>query len=113
MRRDLDPGVLDDQLRGVLMRYAAKRDATEAAIVDALETFGCVVVALSQKGIPDLLVRTPDDRTHVVECKAPRGTRTPAQLTFIKKWGPVPLLRSPEEAVKWVIGSCRRTAAPP
>lgn len=94
------------------MRYAAKRDATEAAIVDALRQFGCVVIALSQPGIPDLLVRTPDGRAHVVECKAPRGTRTPAQLKFLGIWGPVPLLRSPEEAVRWLIGSCRGTAEP-
>lgn len=93
------------------MRYAAKRDAIEPAVVDALEKFGCVVVRLSQKGIPDLLVRTPDGCAHVVECKAPRGTRTPAQLKFLALWGVVPLLRSPEEAVKWLIGSCRRTGA--
>ena len=101
--------LLDGELSGVLMRYAAKRDTTEAAIVDALRKFGCVVVALSQPGIPDLLVRTPDGRAHVVECKAPRGRRTPAQLKFIGVWGPVPLLRSPEEAVRWVIGYCRGT----
>jgi len=104
--------LLDDQLSGVLMRYAAKRDATEADIVDALEKFGCVVVRLSQDGIPDLLVRTPDGTVSVVECKAPGGTFTPAQLKFAQRWGPVPKLRSQEEAVKWVIGFCRRTAAP-
>lgn len=94
------------------MRYAAKRDTTEAAIVDALEKFGCVVVRLSQPGIPDLLVRAPDGRADLVECKAPRGTFTPAQLKFAQRWGPVTRLRSAEEAVKWVIGFCHRTAAP-
>ena len=94
------------------MRYAAKRDATEAAIVDALQKFGCIVVQLSQRGIPDLLVRTPDGGAHVVEVKAPRGARTPAQLKFQATWGPVTILRSQEEAVNWVIGSCRRTGAP-
>ena len=104
--------MLDDELSGVLMRYAAKRDTTEAAIVDALRRFGCTVVPLSQPGIPDLLVRTPDGRAHVVECKAPGGSRTPAQLKFQQTWGPVPILRSSEEAVKWLIGSCRATAVP-
>ena len=61
------------------MRYAAKRDTTEPAIVDALQRFGCTVVRLSQAGVPDLLVRTPDGCAHLVECKAPHGTRTPAQ----------------------------------
>lgn len=95
------------------MRYAAKRDATEGAIVDALQAFGCIVIRLSQPGVPDLLVRTPDGGAHVVECKAPRGTRTPAQLKFVQTWGPVPLLRSPEEAVKWLTGSCRATGSMP
>ena len=101
------------ELLGVLMRYAAKRDTTEAEIVHALVAFGCTVVPLSQPGIPDLLVRTPDGRVHVVECKAPGGTRTPAQLKFQKTWGPMPTVRSSEEAVKWLIGSCRATAGPP
>ena len=105
--------MLDGELFGVLMRHAAKRDATEAAIVNALRQFGCTVIPLSQPGIPDLLVRTPDGRAHVVECKAPRGRRTPAQLKFIASWGAVPIVRSPEEAVKWLIGSCRGTADSP
>ena len=42
-----------------------------------------------------------------------RGTRTPAQLKFQKTWGPMPTVRSSEEAVKWLIGSCRATAGPP
>jgi hypothetical protein len=93
------------------MRRAAKRDATEGAIVEALERFGCVVVRLSQPGIPDLLVRAPDGRVDLVECKAPCGTRTPAQVRFIATWGVVPLLRSPEEAIRWLIGSRRRMDA--
>ena len=89
------------------MRYAAKRDTTEPAIVDALQRFGCTVIRLSQSGVPDLLVRTPDGCAHLVECKAPHGTRTPAQRKFLQTWGPVPLIRSSEEAVKWLCGTRR------
>lgn len=90
------------------MRHAAKRDGTEAEIIGAFERFGCVVVRLSQTGLPDLLVRAPDGRAALVECKAPRGTLTPAQVTFQQKWGVVPVVRTPEEAVRWLIGYCRQ-----
>ena len=107
--RGLHGGLLDDELLGLLMQRAAKRDATEAPIVDALQKFGCVVVRLSQPGVPDLLVRTPDGGAHVVEVKAPRGSLTPAQLKFIRVWGPVPLLRTSEEAVRWLCGMSKRS----
>jgi hypothetical protein len=90
------------------MRYAAKRDTTEAAIVQALRTYGCTVVPLSQRGIPDLLIKTPDGHAHLVECKDAHGTLTPDQRAFMRVWGPVPVLRSVDEAVRWVIGACAR-----
>jgi len=37
-------------------QYAAKRDANEGLIVDALRGVGAVVVRLSSPGLPDLLV---------------------------------------------------------
>lgn len=60
----------------VVRLYAKKRDASEPAIVEALEAAGCMV----WKHLPaDLLVRVPSDKPgvfRVLECKTPRG-KTP------------------------------------
>jgi len=55
------------------VRYAAKRDQSEPAIVAALEKAGCKV----WRNLPvDLLVRVPRDPPGVarlIECKTPKG----------------------------------------
>jgi hypothetical protein len=84
------------------MRYAAKRDAVEPAIVDALERAGCVVKRLSQDGVGDLLVKRVDGVIFMLECKSRRGRRTPAQERFLAKWGDVPLVRTPVAALEAV-----------
>lgn len=84
------------------MRYAAKRDAVEPAIVEALTRAGCVVAKLSQAGVGDLLVKRQDGALFLLECKGRRGTLTPAQVTFRKAWGDVPLVRTPAAALEAV-----------
>lgn len=94
------------------MRRAAKRDANEAVIVEALRKFGCKVrVVREGMGLADLLVKTPDGLVHLVEVKAPHGSLTPEQVEFFAWWGDVAVVTSVEEAVKWLIGSRRRTGA--
>lgn len=95
------------------MRRAAKVDATQAAIVQALRDAGCKVLSLAAcgKGVPDLLVHQPDTHPFVrepdlflLEVKNPagRGTSlTPDQVKFHAEW-PVTVVTTPEEALKAV-----------
>jgi hypothetical protein len=83
------------------MRRAARVDAVQDAIVDALLDAGCKVQTLACLGcgVADLLVKRPDGTIYVVECKAPDGTLTPAQRKWFAWWGDVLIVRSPEEAL--------------
>ena len=80
--------------------------------MDALQTFGCKVRRLSDKGLADLLVKAPDGRVYLVECKTPGGRLTPEQVEWFAWWGDVAVVDSAEKAVRWLIGSRRRTDAP-
>lgn len=84
------------------MRVAAKRDATEPAIVRALELAGWTVVKVSDTGLPDLVVM----RRGVVkflECKSPGGKVTPAQEETFRRFHAalvtVHVVRTPEDAL--------------
>lgn len=84
------------------MRFAAKRDVTEPAIVRALEAAGWTVLKISDTGLPDLLCM----RRGVVrflECKSPGGTLTPAQAAAFQRFAgalvTVHVVRTPEEAL--------------
>ncbi len=71
------------------MRRAAKKDSTQAAIVQALRQIGCEVLILNQEGIPDLAVGRRGDWA-LVEIKRPRGKLTPLQGALRKRcWFPV------------------------
>jgi Holliday junction resolvase len=97
------------------VRRAAKVDATQAAIVKALRDAGCKVLSLAAcgKGVPDLLVKTPDrvevnavrwSDLFLLEVKNPagRGTGlTPDQVKFHAEW-PVTVVTTPEEALRAV-----------
>lgn len=70
-------------------RYGHKRDDCERGIVWTLRKAGCVVYALSDKGVPDLLVSTPwcEGVNYLLECKdAERGEETKDQEKFNDAW---------------------------
>ena len=67
------------------MRRAAKRDANEREIIDALERVGCAVWPISQEGMPDLYVQRADG-AYWLEVKEPkRGKLTKAQHENLKR----------------------------
>ena len=82
------------------MRRAAKRDANEQAIVDALRAAGASVEHLSGCGVPDLLVGFRG-RVVLAEVKDAKGELTPYQVEWHTTWrGPQPvILRSVEDAL--------------
>lgn len=88
-----------------IKRYAAKRDAVEPAIIDALVHAGASVTRLSAKGVPDLLVGIRGC-TFLVEAKSGKGKLTPDQVDWHENWrgGAVVILRTDEDAIEWVNG---------
>lgn len=89
------------------MRHAAKRDANEPEIINALKAAGCRVQQLNDADAPDLLV-SRDGRNWLLEVKLPLGKKgggsrsalTPGQFAWHQKWlGPVAVVRSPAEAL--------------
>ena len=83
------------------MRHAARTDAGQKAIIDALHKIGAKVYYLK---LPlDLLV-CHRGRTFLIECKEPDGRLTKAQVEFIASWpGEVYVVRSPSEAVEMAL----------
>lgn len=78
---------------------ARKRDQNEAGIVTALRQCGALVIRLSERGAPDLLVLWRGD-LFVLEVKSRLGGTTVAQDdTFAAGW-PVYLVRSVEQALR-------------
>lgn len=91
------------------MRRAAKVDATQAAIVDALRAVGCKVLSLAAvgNGVADLLVYVEKkefwetSEFYLLEVKNPEGrgtSLTPDQVKFHAEW-PVTVVTTPEEAL--------------
>ena len=76
-----------------VVRKAAKRDAVEREIIEALEAYGVAVTQLSQKGVPDLLC-SYDGRWFLVEVKSAKGKLTEDQQEFIDKHAWVWIVRS-------------------
>lgn len=86
------------------MRRAAKVDANQHAIREALKQIGCATEYIKEP--VDLLVCFRGE-TAVMEIKNPDGRDqlTKAQVEFIARWpGKVHVVRTPEEAIKAVIG---------
>jgi Holliday junction resolvase len=83
------------------MRRAAKRDASEAAIVAALRTAGWSVEFLNLTDGPDLLIGKPG-RCLLIECKTGKGKLKPGQSDWHQRWkGPtVIVVRTVEEAIR-------------
>jgi hypothetical protein len=83
---------------------AAKIDANQPEIVEALRSVGCTVQSLATigKGCPDLLV-AKDGKTWAMEVKGPKGTLTPDQVEWINAWNaPVHIVRTVDDALQLV-----------
>lgn len=96
-----------------IYRRAARRDANEPLIIEALTRAGCSVLRHSATGEPDLLVfHLATGRAWLVEVKRSRAkgdrqgvaTLTPAQLKWRDQWaGPAPVrIETVEEALALV-----------
>jgi hypothetical protein len=79
------------------MRRAARVDANQAAIVEALRAAGCVVWVL---GLPVDLLVGKNGRTVLVEVKTKTGKYTDLQQSFMASWtgGSVATIRDIEGA---------------
>jgi hypothetical protein len=98
------------------MRRAAKRDATEAELVDALRHLGASVRHLNARGLPDLLIGLAG-LAFLGEVKTRRGRATVEQVAFAETWRgpPVWVLRTMDDVVALVryaheLGARRRPA---
>lgn len=83
---------------------AKKVDQNQSSIVEALRKMGASVVSLHEHGggVPDLLVGMLR-QNYLIEIKTEKGTFTRDQVDFYEKWrGSVVVLRSVDDAVKWV-----------
>jgi hypothetical protein len=91
------------------MRRAARTDATQAAIIEALKRAGVSVEVI---GKPVDLLICCRGVTALMECKSMRPTSeggsnglTKDQVEFIARWpGTVHIVRSPEQAVRAAVG---------
>lgn len=91
------------------MRWAAKRDANEPEVRQALELAGWKTFQLAMPGWPDLLCvrgRPPSVRVRLVEVKTKSGRLNPAQVLFFPILAavglPVAVVRNREEALEAV-----------
>lgn len=82
---------------------AARSDANQAGIVEALRTVGATVRSLHRVGggVPDLLVGYRSNN-YLLECKTEDGTLTPQQVEFGLTWKgrPMSIVHDEEEALK-------------
>lgn len=89
-----------------LHRRAAKRDANEREIIEALTAAGCTVQQLSAKGVPDLLVGYIDPETGaptnaLMEVKSAGGKLTADEQDWLEWWnGQVFVVYSAEQALE-------------
>ena len=83
-------------------RYAAKTDANQAEIVQALRDVGASVLVLSRvgQGVADLAVGIRGE-TFFLEVKTDKGKLTPREQEFMEGWrGHYAIVRTPEEALR-------------
>jgi len=75
-----------------IARYAAKRDANEAQLVDALQRLGWSVLKVSEPGAPDLVCGRGAALV-LVEVKGDKGQLRASQRRFRERWrGPAPVV---------------------
>lgn len=72
------------------MRRAAKRDASEPAIIAALRAIGALVQPLNGRDIPDLLIGYRG-RIGLIEAKSRGGKLEPGQQEFHQQWAAMPV----------------------
>lgn len=84
-------------------RRAAKRDANEPEIINALVQAGASVSKLSAEGVPDLLIGFRGE-TYLIDVKAKKGTLTDAQRVWFEDWrgGKAGVARTITEALVFV-----------
>ena len=83
------------------MRRAARVDANQAEIVDALRSVGAAVQSLAAvgRGVPDLLVGFRG-KLYLLEVKMPGEKLTPRELTWHTFWaGYASIVYSAEDAI--------------
>ena len=85
------------------LRRAAKVDANQAEVVEALRKVGVQVEII---GFPvDLLCCDQRGRLSLIEIKTEDGRLTKQQVEFIQRWpGEVHIVRGPQEAVRAALG---------
>lgn len=72
----------EEDTRPRVRNYAfARRDSTERTIVEYFRKCGALVIRISSRGTPDLLIGYRK-RFALVECKTAAQNLTPAQKTF-------------------------------
>lgn len=84
------------------MRLAARTDANQKEIVEALRAAYCSVVHLHAvgKGCPDIAVGY-QGHTYFMEIKTDSGKLTPSEQRFMDEWrGHYAIVRTPDEALK-------------
>lgn len=96
---------------GGAVRQAARIDANQPAIVNALRQAGATVQILSHvgKGCPDLLVTDYNYHTGriealLVEVKTEKGELTPDEARFFATYpdgGPLIIARSADDVLRW------------
>ena len=86
-----------------LLRYAAKRDAAERPIIQALEKAGASVIQLSAPRLPDLLVGMAG-KTYLIEVKTGRAEQSRGQRMFSLSWegSPVLVWRTTQDVIDWL-----------
>ena len=88
----------------MLPPYAARKDRSQALIVEGLRRIGAKVIPTSQKGVPDLSVGY-QGVNYYLEVKDEKGKLTPAQVEFFDMWpGQAAIVRNLDEALR-VLGA--------
>lgn len=85
-----------------MTRWAAKVDANQGEIVQALRDAYCSVLPIHRvgQGCPDLAVGYKG-RTYFLEIKTAKGNLTPAEIEFMNTWrGHYVIVRTVDEALK-------------
>lgn len=81
-----------------IRRWAAKRDAVEPAIIDALEAIGVTVRRLSEPALPDLLAYHPREGLRLIEVKSP-GQKLNVLQETTRRYIPFAIVSSVAEAL--------------